>query len=556
MSQNRIHLNAAEAIVKGLRREEVKHIFCVPGESYLPVLNALYDEQDIQVISGRHEGGIAFMAEGYAKASKKPGIVMATRGVGASNLSIGVHTAYQDSTPMVVLLGQVSTKFRGREGFQEVDLERFFRPISKWAVEITDVQRIPEILAKAFRIAKTGRPGPVVISLPEDILYEEGEFIFRAPVSIPRPAPSIKEISMFQHFLQIAKKPLIIAGGGIRFSGAEDALLEFAEAFQIPVMTAFRRHDVFPNNNNLYLGHLGLGITTEIRQAVDEADVIFAFGTRLSEITTQDYSIITNDKRLVHIDISFETIGNVYPPDLGIIADIKEALLALRTINIEEVKGSGDFVWKEWIEKRRTKQIESIKQLYQKQDIQSKIIGYLQQQLKYEFIITNDAGNFAGWLHTYFQFNNKNTYIGPTSGAMGYGVPSAIGAAIASPDKTIISLSGDGGFMMTAQELETAVRYKIGMLSLIFNNQMYGTIRMHQEIHYPKKVIATDLGNISFKSYIQSLGGKGYQVTSFQEFEHVYPIALEHAKDSPVVIEILTDREQISVNKKIKDFHK
>src|SRR5699024_3875755 len=256
-------MTAAQAIVECMKREEVKHVFCVPGESYLPVLDALYDEPSIHVISNRHEGGAAFMAEGYATSTLKSGIVLATRGVGAANLSIGVHTAYQDSTPMIVLLGQVHSKFRGREGFQEVDLDQFFKPISKWAVEVKDAERMPEIIQRAFRIAQSGRPGPVVISLPEDVLQKEVEMHFGPSLTIPTPGPSLAEVDEVEKLLGAANYPLIIAGGGVKSSQAEDALVDFAEKYDLPVMAAFRRHDVFPNDHRLYAGHLGLGTHPE-----------------------------------------------------------------------------------------------------------------------------------------------------------------------------------------------------------------------------------------------------------------------------------------------------
>src|SRR5690625_3920582 len=274
-------MTAAQAIVESMKRENVKYAFCVPGESYLDVLDALHDEESIKVISNRHEGGAAFMAEGYAKSTLKPGVVLATRGVGATNLSIGVHTAYQDSTPMVVLLGQVHSKFRGREGFQEVDLDVHFKTIAKWATEIRDPERVPEIMHRAFRIATSGRPGPVVISLPEDVLSIEAKMNFGPAIKRPTPAPSKDDVIALENILQKSKKPLIIAGGGVKSARAEDLLVQFAKKHDIPVMAAFRRHDVFPHDHPLYTGHLGLGPHVAELETLAEADVLLAFGTRL-----------------------------------------------------------------------------------------------------------------------------------------------------------------------------------------------------------------------------------------------------------------------------------
>lgn len=541
---------SAHAIVECMKIEGVNHVFCVPGESYLPIMDAIYDEPSIKLISARHEGGASFMAEGYAKASGKPGVVMATRGVGGSNLTIGVHTAHQDSTPMLVFLGQVHSDFRGREGFQEVDLDQYFSHIAKWTIEIPDAKRIPELVQRAFRVALTGRPGPVVVSLPEDLLIQESVMAFGPPVRRPTPRPSKNEINSVEQLLQSSEHPIIIAGGGVKASGAEEELKQFVNKYQIPVMASFRRHDVLPNDHPLYLGHLGLGTHKSILETIQQSDVILAFGTRLSEVTTQDYSMITEEKTLVHIDIDYETIGKTYQPDIGIVADLKEGLQDLLSINLPTV-------WKDWVKERR-RVYENVTKLPQ-QDIDShnfhsQIIGKLQAHLPKDALVTNDAGNFAGWLHTFFQFTERNTYVGPTSGAMGYGMPAALGAKLASPERTVISLSGDGGFMMTIQEIETAVRYNIPIISIVFNNKMYGTIRMHQEMHYPFKPIGTELGSVPFTELAESIGATGYFVRTIDEFEMAIKGALK--TDKPVVIEIESDPNLISVSSTIEGIRK
>ncbi|MBS3681020.1 thiamine pyrophosphate-binding protein [Ornithinibacillus massiliensis] len=536
-------MTAAQAIVECVKREGISKVFCVPGESYLPLLDALYSESSIELISARHEGGASFMAEGYAKAAHKPGIVLATRGVGAANLSIGVHTAFQDSTPMVVLLGQVHRKFRGREGFQEVDLDHFFKPISKWAVEISDPERIPELIDRAFRIAQSGRPGPVVVSLPEDILPQEVEMSFGPKITIPKPSPSKEEIVSIEKILNKAEKPLIIAGGGVKLSQAEAELVDLAEAWQIPVVASFRRHDVFSNTHPLYAGHLGLGTPKKVIQTIQEADVILACGTRLSEVTTQDYTLLSANQKLIHIDIEHEVIGKVYPPDLAIIADMKKAIESLRMVGLNRS-------WSDWAKEsnQRFREVSSLV-VTESDAINKHIIHAMVELLESDTIITNDAGNFAGWLHGFYPFSEKDTYIGPTSGAMGYGLPAAIGAKLASPNKTVVSLSGDGGFMMTCQELETAVRENIPVIALVFNNNSYGTIRMHQEIHYPTRVIGTDLGEVSFSALAKAVGAQGYTVSTIEAFKNALIQALN--SNTPSVIEIITDVEQISVTSTI-----
>ncbi|WP_226579706.1 thiamine pyrophosphate-dependent enzyme [Halobacillus litoralis] len=538
-------MSSAEAIVECLCREGVPQVFCVPGESYLPVMDAIRKEPRINLVSARHEGGAAFMAEGYAKASGKPGVVMATRGVGASNLTIGVHTAFQDSTPLVVLLGQVHSSFSGREGFQEVDLEAFFRPIAKWVAEIREPPRVPELIQRALRLAQTGRPGPVVLSLPEDLLKKQAKMTFGPSVKKPAPKPSLLEVSEVRNRLNRSSRPLMIVGGGIKRAGAEEALFRFVNKLGIPVMAAFRRHDVFPNDHALYSGHLGLGTNKKILKTVEDADTILAVGTRLSEVTTQDYRLLGSEHRLMHVDINDETLGKVYAPDLGIVADAREALQSFYRIEVQRS-------WAGWAHRARTAFEESL-QSAGRHTLNGQIIHLLQKRLPADSILTNDAGNFAGWLHTYYLFKKKGTYIGPTSGAMGYGMPAALGAKLAHPGRTVVSLSGDGGFMMTMQEFETAVRYKIPIISIVFNNRMYGTIRMHQEIHYPAQVIGTDLGDVRFSDIAQQLGAKGHYVKTAEQFDSALTTALAETVSGPVLIEVENDQEQISLSATIND---
>lgn len=538
-------ITCSEAIVESMKIEQVEKVFCVPGESFLPLMESIYLEPSIELYSNRHEGGAAFMAEGYAKASNKTGVVMATRGVGAANLSIGIHTAYQDSTPMVVLLGQVHSKFRGREGFQELELDQFLGQVTKWGAEIKDAERTPEIMQKAFRIANSGRPGPVVVALPEDVLYKEAEMMFGAAAVKPKPGMSAGEEARFIEIVGKAEKPVIIAGGGVKLSNAEAALQSFAEQTDIPIMAAFRRQDVIDNAHKNYCGHLGMGVPKEQIQTVKQADVVIAIGTRLSEVTTQDYSLLTEHQKLVHIDIEAAVLGNVYPPDAGIVADANEALeklLQQTAYLVNENRGT-------WLEERKqafrnSVQLESVTE-------EAITVGYKEVMEQFNEIwpengiISNDAGNFAAWLHQYHSFQSPKGYVGPTSGAMGYGLPAAIGAKLAFPESPVVSWSGDGGFMMTMQEIETAVRHHIPVIALVFNNGMYGTIRMHQEWKFPKHNPATMLGNVNYAGMAEHMGAKAKRVYSGEEFKAALEEAL-YEKNKPTVIEMIMNNKQIS----------
>ncbi|MFB4164105.1 thiamine pyrophosphate-dependent enzyme [Alteribacillus sp. JSM 102045] len=536
-------ITVAAQIVEILKREEVHRVFSVPGESFLDLMNEIYLEESIDFVSCRHEGGASFMAEGYGKITGRPGVVMATRGVGGSNLSIGVHTACQDSTPMVVILGQVEREIRGREGFQEVELDQMFSHLAKCTFELTDPNRTNEMISRAFRAAQSGRPGPVVVSIPADVFAEQSTY---KPVPAYRPSRSLPDPEDIRKALQLlsqSKRPLIIAGGGIIRSNAERALQLFAEKTNIPVIASFRRHDVLPNNHPLYVGHSGLGTFPEILDTMRQADTVLAVGTRFSEIMTQSYTIFSEELQLIHIDIEPNTLGKVYPPQVGIVAD---ATQALQTLSEREIHSKID--WRTWAEKRRNvyEKTTAIQNLPNEDSVDiAQIINTMQKILPEDAIITNDAGNFAAWLHNYYRFNKPNTYAGPTSGAMGYGLPAGIGAKMASPDKMVVSLSGDGGFMMTVQELETAARYKVPIIALVFNNNMYGTIRMHQEKVFPHHVIGTTLNEVNFSKLAKAIGVQGERVTNDVSFKKALENALK--LKGPSVIEIMCNPEKISV---------
>jgi acetolactate synthase-1/2/3 large subunit len=553
-------MNGAQAIVEVMRREKVEYAFCVPGESYLELMDALYDS-GIQLVATRHENGAAFMAEAYGKFTRRACVAMGTRGVGGSNLALGIHTAMQDSTPLVVFLGQVDRGHRLREGFQEVELDQFFGHIAKWTVEIQDARRVPELVTRAFRMAQTGRPGPVVVSLPHDMLTDEAEMVFGPEQHLYHPILNPRELQVFWGFLGKMERPVIIAGGGV-LAGEEvgPRVLEmFAERTKIPVLASFRRHDVMRNDHPQYVGHLGLGAHPAVLETVREADVIIAIGTRLSEVTTQNYTLIRPEQTLIHIDIDGNTLGKVYAPTLGFVGDATHTLLMLSELlpfNEENEESVAQFrqvrerfaVWG----RTRRQAYELATSLADAPVVSAekvnmkRVLVTMTEVLPADTIITNDAGNFAGWLHSFYPFNERRTYIGPTSGAMGYGVPAAIGAKLAAgPERTVVSLSGDGGFMMTGQELLTAVQHGAKIIALVFNNSMYGTIRMHQEREHPYRVIGTDLLNPDFVALGQAYGLFSARATSDVQFKEALTAAL--AQEKPALIEVVLDPEQISV---------
>lgn len=541
----------SQLVAAAIADEGIQHVFCVPGESYLGVLDAMLDHPEIQVISNRQESGAAFMAEAYAKATGRVGVCMATRGVGASNLSIGLHTARQDSTPVVAFLGQVEQKFKEREAFQEVALDEWFRPICKWAVEIRDVDRIPELVQRAFAVAQSGRPGPVVVSLPHDIIHQAMNHSVhqstRGTTQLPGPSPAA--LDDIDQALVTARRPILIVGGGVLRSGATDAAVSVAERYQLPVVTAFRRFDAFPNEHACYAGWLGLGPDAKLLQAIRDADLVLAVGTRLSQVTSQDYTLIAPGTVVKAVDIDVLALGSGHIQADVIQADARlffEALLARHTA-LPEVASA------------RQDRVATLHQAYLSYSTPrtrataasdfvdlDRLMADFNRMVPGDAVITTDAGNFHGWLGRFRRFSLPGTYIGPTSGAMGYGLPAAVAAKLAHPDKTVISFSGDGGFMMTLFELETACRYQVPIVSIVVNNHLYGTIRAHQEREFPGRVMATTLGNPSFATIAQGFGGYGVRVTRNEDFRPALQTALAEQRFS--VIEVMTNPDVLSVS--------
>lgn len=543
-------LLGGHAVVKVLEKEGVEKAFCVPGESYLSVMDGLYKHQSIQLMSTRHESGASFMADAYAKATGEVGVCMATRGPGATNLSIGLHTAMQDSTPLVALIGQVERSFKGKEAFQEVDFTAYFSHLCKWTVEINEADRIPELLHRAFYTARSGRPGPVVVSLPHDMLEDTFEYKESTPIEFSKPIADEKTIENVLREIQKAKNPFIIAGGGVIESKAQQELEEFAEKLNLPIASAFRRFNVVSNNHKNYAGWLGFGLDSKLVDAVRASDLIIALGTRLSQVTSMDYSLIDEDAKLIQVDISEEVIGKSYQADIGVISDVKAFLKMALTHIKEKDQNEGH----PEIEKLNADYIRHSTLPISKDDTDyaemNSVIKDVISMVPENSILTSDAGNFFGWLARYFRFSHKRKYIGTTSGAMGYGLPAALGIKVASPDSTVISFSGDGGFTMTITELETAVRENINVIAIVFNNNLYGTIRAHQEKHFPGRNIGTSLTNPSFAEIAEGYGCKGATVTKNEEFLPVFKQAL--ASDKSFIIEILTSPEMLTVSQAAK----
>ncbi len=539
-------LSGGQIVVEVMKKEGVKKAFCVPGESYLGVIDALYEHPEIELISTRHEGGASFMAEAYAKASGKVGVCMATRGPGATNLSIGLHTAMQDSTPLVALIGQVERPFKGKEAFQEVEFSEYFSHLCKWAVEIDSVERIPEILHRAFYTARSGRPGPVVVSLPHDMLEDTMEYAEGTVYDYEAPEASEEVVKRVIEKLNDAKQPIVIAGGGVIASKSSGELARFAELMNVPVATAFRRFDAFPNDHANYAGWLGFGSDKKLMNYIKNADVVLSIGNRFSQVTTQDYTLIGDQAEIIQVDIDQSIIGKAYPAKLGIISDAKRFLQKCLDL-IEPVE-----------DEMREKMVKDCHEAYLLSSTPPKstesasyaemnaVVAELLGEATENTIITSDAGNFFGWISKYFRFTNGNRYIGPTSGAMGYGLPGAIGAKVACPDKRVISFSGDGGFMMTMQELETAVRNNIPVIAIVVNNNMYGTIRAHQEKHFPQRVVATGLTNPNFADMAKLFGCHGEQVRINEDFLPAFRRAVDSGK--PALIEVITDPKLLSAS--------
>jgi acetolactate synthase-1/2/3 large subunit len=535
---------AGHLAVEVLARAGVRRFYTVPGESFLEVLDAAERHPETTLVSTRHESGASFMAEADAKITGVPAVAMATRGVGASNLAIGVHTAMQDSTPMVVLLGQVETDFLDREAFQEVDLAAFYAPITKWATTVHRADRLPELVARAVRVATSGRPGPVMLALPADILGEEIEDEgSRLSEGRPRSAPHPEDVDHVVRRLVGARRPVVIAGGGARH--VRDALVRFAEAFGTGVYTAFRRQDVFPNGHPLYLGHLTLAARPETLEPLEEADLVVVVGSRMGEVTTQTYNLPRKDQAVIQVDTSPDEVGATVPVERGIVSDVATALEAFTRRAPKAVERDWTAAHGAYLEFSEVPQSRSETGIDP-----AEVVGALRRVLPEDAVLVNDAGNFSVFLHRYWRHDHPRTQVAAANGAMGYGVPGAVGAKLAAPERNVVALCGDGGFLMTGQEIETAVRYGVGITVVVFRNGMHGTIAMHQARDVGRTAGA-EIGSVDLAGFARSLGAEGYTVTDPEDLEETLREAV--ADEGVSLVDVVTDPDLISPTARLSE---
>jgi acetolactate synthase-1/2/3 large subunit len=530
-------------LIEQLQRQGVSHVFCIPGESYLAALDALHDSL-IQVTICRQESGAAMMAEAQGKLTGRPGICFVTRGPRATNASTGVHIAHQDSTPMILFVGQVARGIRGREAFQELDCRAVFGSMTKWTTEIDIPERIPEIISRAFHIACSGRPGPVVIALPEDMLLENATVEDLRPFKIFQTTPEADDLVYFIDLLRRAQRPLVIAGGSRWDQKAVDGLAQFAERFEIPVAVSFRRQSLFPASHSNFIGDIGVGANPKLLDSVRSADLIVLLGGRYSEVPSQAYELLaipTPAQSLVHIHPGVEELGRIYHPEIAFNNSPRafvQALIGLsRTApsNRKSLIEVGHAAFLDWNEQPTI--VPGNFNLGQ-------VICALRDKLPKNTVIANGAGNFASWVHRFYRFEYFGTQLAPTSGTMGYGMPAAIAAARIDPRRPVIVISGDGDFLMTGQEFSTAVQYDLPIIVLLVDNGMYGTIRMHQERTYPDRVMATQLRNPDFAAYAAAFGGHGERVERTEDFMP----AFERARNSrkAAIIHCIVDPEALT----------
>ncbi|WOH63957.1 thiamine pyrophosphate-binding protein [Bradyrhizobium sp. BWA-3-5] len=535
-----------QILIDQLVAQGVERVTCVPGESYLAALDALHDSR-IDVMICRAEGGAAMMAEAYGKLTGRPGICFVTRGPGSTNASHGVHIAMQDSTPMILFVGQVDTGMREREAFQELDYKAVFGTMAKWAVEIDRPDRIPELVARAFRVALQGRPGPVVISLPENMLTETAAVADapRVEPAISWPAPA--DLERLAAMIANAKAPIAILGGSGWTAESAAGVARLAERFDLPVATSFRRASLIDADHSHYAGDLGIGPSPNLKARVTGADVILLIGGRLSEMPSASYTLLdipVPSQKLIHVHPGSEEVGRVYQPALAI-----QAAPAAFAAAVESLKPTTTPTWKGEAAKAHADYLawtETPRELpgpFQ----YGKVVTWLRDRLPKDAIVCNGAGNYAGWLHRHHRFHTFAAQLAPTSGSMDYGVPAAVLAKRQFPDRVVVAFAGDGCFLMNGQEFATAVQYDAAIIVIVIDNAQYGTIRMHQERDYPGRVIGTQLRNPDFALYAKAFGGHGEQVERTEEFAPAFERALASGK--PAILHCLLDPRAISVAK-------
>ena len=534
--------HGGQKLVEALEAQGVNRVFCIPGESYLAALDGLHDS-DIETIVTRHEGGASMMAEAHGKLTGKAGVAFVTRGPGATNASAGVHIAFQDSTPMILFVGQVATDQRDREAFQEVNYRAMFSPLAKQVLEIDRADRIPEYVSQAFHVSQSGRPGPVVVALPEDVLSSPCDAKVVPAAVLPTGQASSADIEEILQKMQSAKAPFILAGGSAWSKNAARALGNFAERFDIPVGVSFRCQDYLDNRHPCYAGDVGIGPNPALAERVRNADVLLCLGPRLGEMTTSGYTLLVPpvlNQELVHVHPDPSEPGRVYRPSLSVAARAGEVIQQLDAATADVPTKANDRVssareaYEHWQQPEETPGALKMEN----------VIQHLNEVLPADAIITNGAGNYASWLHRYYRYREWRTQLAPTSGSMGYGLPASISAKLERPDQEVICLAGDGCLQMSIQEFGTACQYGANIIVLVSNNGMYGTIRMHQQKNYPLRPSGTDTVNPDFAALARSYGGFGATVDSDSSF--VQALAEARAANRPAIIDMKVSPQALS----------
>lgn len=544
MNHKNNHRTGGEILIDALRINGVERAFCVPGESYLAALDALHDaKEDIELIVCRQEGGATYMAEAYAKLTGKPGIAFVTRGPGATNASVGIHTAFQDSTPMILFIGQVASDQVEREAFQEVDYRRMFGQMAKWVVQIDDVARIPELVSQAFHRAVNGRPGPVVVALPEDMLTDHASVTdvpAHKKIEISAGAEQLQELT---ELVKQAERPVVMLGGSGWDKQAVADMEAFCTANNLPVATSFRCQDLFNNALSNYAGELGTSANPKLIQSIKDSDLLLVIGARIGEMTSAGYTMVhipVPDQKLIHVHSGAEELGRVYYPTLPINATMTAFAKQLRALG-----KIGSDKWASWTAELNKNYNDNLQHAPIPGNVQmGEIMQWMRANLPEDTIMTTGAGNYTAWPHRFYQYKTFRTQLGATNGSMGYGVPAAIAAKLTDRDRTVIAFAGDGCFMMNGQELATAMQYDARVVFIVVNNGMYGTIRMHQERTYPGRVSGTALANPDFAALAQAYGLHGEVVENTGEFASAFERSVASGK--PALIEIRIDQEAIT----------
>ena len=532
---------AAEVLVDQLQIQGVRHVFCVPGESYLAVLDAFYDSE-LAVTVCRQEGGAAMMAEAIGKVTGRPGVCFVTRGPGATNASAGIHIARQDSTPLVMFVGQVAREAREREAFQELDYRAVFGSMTKWATEIDDPARVPEIVSRAFYTAANGRPGPVVVAIPEDMLTERVAVPDAPPFSLIETAPGPAELKKFGEMLASSRTPIMLLGGSRWSQQACDAMARFANKYQLPVATTFRRAHLFDALHPCYAGDLGIGPNPKLLARIKAADLVVLVGGRLGELPSQGYTLFDIPRPqvpFVHVHPGAEELGRVYSPHLAIHATPAGFAAALQTLSLPSaLRGQAEAAHGDYLQWTQVPTAQPGPVNF------GEVMVWLRENLPDDAIICNGAGNYAAWIHRFFRMRRFGQHVAPTAGSMGFGVPAAVAMKRMFPDRAVVCFAGDGDFLMNGQEFATAVQYGLPIVVIVADNGIYGTIRMHQEREYPGRVSATELRNPDFAAYAAAFGGFGTSVERSEDFPAAFKAA--QASGKPAIIRLQIDPEAIT----------